>query len=364
MVTRQQRNGLLNSQLNSHRARLPINLLMKESSPNIPKFFRQLEDFIQSIPKHPLLQTESSNDSSTNRSLASPSILSNYLSHYSLDRNSIDHSAQYQIWQSDVDGYRIVEHRWQAKHPNGKHIILCHGYFDHTLLYGNVIRWALEQGYCIHGFDLPGHGLSSGEPASIESFDQYSRILAHIINREQYSCYLCLGQSTGCAIIINALLDECIIPEMNGKIESIVLLAPLARSIHWQILRWPYKLLRLVIPSIKRAFIDSSHDKKFNYFLHHNDPLQSNKLPLKWLGAMDEWIGKIKTLNPDEQLVCTIIQGTKDNTVDYHYNIQEIQRCLPQTRINYIEGAYHHLANESALYWLAVENALKRHVND
>jgi len=341
---------------------------MKKTSSDNPIFFLELDDFIQSIPKYPLVQTVSANRTSThgiyvNSPTAKPDLLENYLSHYSLEIESVDHAAHYEIWQSSIDGYRIVEHRWHAKQPNGKHIILCHGYFDHTLLYGKVIRWALSQGYCIHGFDLPGHGLSSGEPASIDSFDQYSRVLAHIINREQYSHTLCLGQSTGCAVIINALLDTSIIPEMSGTIEKIILLAPLVRSIHWQVLRWPYQLLHPFIPSIKRAFVDSSHDKEFNDFLHHNDPLQSTKLPLNWLGAMDEWIVKIKTLHPNDQLACVIIQGTKDNTVDYHHNTQQIQRCLPKTRIDLIDGAYHHLANESEPYWREIKNALNRHIN-
>lgn len=327
---------------------------MKLSLAKQPMFFRLIDDFIQTIPHYP----ETVNiAASSHRSL-----LDSYLSHYSLELPSISHCASYEIWQSRIDDYRIVEYRWHPQKPNGKHIILCHGYFDHAALYGKVIRWALEQGYCLHAFDLPGHGLSSGEPAAIDSFDQYSRVLNTIISRENYPHYLCLGQSTGCAVIINALLDNNIYQQNTNRPENIILFAPLVRSIRWECLRWPYLLLHLFIPHIKRAFIDSSHDKKFNRFLHRKDPLQPTRIPLKWLGAMDAWVKKIKTLTADPQLPCYIIQGTKDKTVDYKYNLPEIERCLPKMQVEFIEGAYHHLANESDFYWRPILRAMDHHL--
>jgi len=329
---------------------------MKESTLDQPTFFRQLDDFIRLIPQRvetPTATTIASQDTLLDNYLDS------YLHHYSISLNSLTDSAHHEIWQSEIGSHRIVEQRWLAKKPNGQHLILCHGYFDHTALYGKVIRWALAKGYCLHSFDLPGHGLSGGKRASINSFDEYSHVLSTIINREHYARYICIGQSTGCAVILNAILNDTVLSTLKRP-ERIILLAPLVRSIHWQVLRWPYFLLHSFFSSIKRAFAESSHDKKFNEFLYDKDPLQATKLPLNWLGAMDEWIDKIKKAKPDAALNCTIIQGTGDNTVDYKYNLPVIKHYLPKTNILYIDHAFHHLANESDEYWQQVKTQLNQ----
>ncbi|MED5413144.1 MAG: alpha/beta fold hydrolase, partial [Pseudomonadota bacterium] len=56
-------------------------------------------------------------------------------------------------------------------------VFIIHGYFDHTGLYGHLIKHCLQKGLTVISFDLPGHGLSSGDPASIDSFNQYSDAL-------------------------------------------------------------------------------------------------------------------------------------------------------------------------------------------
>ncbi len=310
-----------------------------------PAFFQQFNSFIQAIPTQ------------NTTTLAHP-LLDSYLKHYSLTTINKEYAKDYVIWQSYISGYRIVEQRWRAKEPNGQTIVLSHGYFDHTALYGKAIRWALSQGYDLHSFDLPGHGLSSGKRAGIDSFDQYSHILRTIIHRENYENYLCLGQSTGCSVILNALLDPSIDSAEIKLPNQLILLSPLVRSLHWRYLRWLYYLLQSLVSTIKRAMISSSHDQQFTYFLHHLDPLQTQKVPLNWLGAMDEWVEKKKTLEPHPQQKAIVIQGTEDNTVDYPYNIPEIKRCLPNMETHYLEGAFHQLVNESDEYWEQVTKLL------
>ena len=72
-----------------------------------------------------------------------------------------------------------------------------HGYLDHTGLFASLIRWALMQGFDVHSIDLPGHRLSGGTPAAINHFDEYSGILASVLQREQYTDYALMSLSTG-----------------------------------------------------------------------------------------------------------------------------------------------------------------------
>ncbi len=314
-----------------------------------PSFFKELDKFLLSLPDTP------------EKSTASESLLASYINHYSMDLVSEGIASHHAIWKTEINDFCIVQQRWQATKTNGKVLILAHGYFDHSALYGKLIRWGLEQGYSIHSFDLPGHGLSSGKPAAINHFNEYSEVLSTIIQKENYTEYSLIGQSTGCAVILNTLLNEQLRPRLGHMPEQITLLAPLVRTFYWHRLRWLYFLLKIVIKSIKRTFVKSSHDEAFNDFLKKNDPLQTRQIPLCWLGAMDNWIKAIKQFPSVETIPTTIIQGTDDSTVDWHYNHPQIERCLPQTKTHFIDNACHHLVNESNPYWNDLIRCLNQH---
>ncbi|MEB3734885.1 alpha/beta hydrolase [Halopseudomonas pachastrellae] len=47
----------------------------------------------------------------------------------------------------------------------------------HMGLYRHLIQWGAGAAYAVLAFDLPGHGLSSGERASIDCFLRYQKVL-------------------------------------------------------------------------------------------------------------------------------------------------------------------------------------------
>ena len=75
-----------------------------------------------------------------------------------------------------VDGYEVVSQVWGPEQVKAT-LFVFHGFYDHTGLYRHVIEWALEQGLAVIACDLPGHGLSSGERASIKDFAEYQDTL-------------------------------------------------------------------------------------------------------------------------------------------------------------------------------------------
>ncbi len=56
-------------------------------------------------------------------------------------------------------------------------VFLLHGYLEHSGIYQPIIREILDQGFSVLTYDLPGHGLSDGSPASIQNFDHYQHVL-------------------------------------------------------------------------------------------------------------------------------------------------------------------------------------------
>ncbi|MGS2717337.1 alpha/beta hydrolase [Eionea flava] len=351
--------------------------MMMTPTNNTPLFYQEKTAFLKSLPlyvsSHPAADTSSSLLDSSPR-------LVNYLHHYGLDEVTSTRSQYYAIWQSPISTaegtYAIVQQYWQAKTTSDASasagtVVIAHGYLDHCGLYGRLIEWSLQQGYDVLCFDLPGHGLSSGEAASIKHFDTYTDVLEQVLTshatlshatapNDNTHCrqslttpYIAIGQSTGCAVIANQLLRQ------RQIFEHAIFLAPLVRSFQWQWLRYLHKALSPIIHSIRRQCIASSHDNTFNDFLHNQDPLQTKRIPLTWLGAMDRWQLYCKQQKPtNNNATLAIIQGTQDTTVDWQHNIKTLHRIFPHARIHYAEGAKHHLVNESPDYWNRIAHLL------
>ena len=223
-----------------------------------------------------------------------------------------------------------------------KTLFIVHGYFDHTGLYGRLIEYGLERGYNVVMFDLPGHGLSSGERLVIEDFTDYVQVLKDCF--EACREYLpgpwhIAAQSTGCSIVMDYLLHT-----QEPLVERVVLLAPLVRPSRWWWVSFAYSVCKGRVEYVPRRFNKVAHDKTFLKLIQ-NDALQSHKVSVRWVGALHKWIEQFLEASPSsfEPLV---IQGDADTTVDWRYNLQQVQAKFPQARLCYLKDAHHHLVNE------------------
>ena len=100
------------------------------------------------------------------------------------------------------------------------------------------------------------------------------------------------------------------------------------------------------VASVPRTFSSNSSDREFLAFLQR-DPLQSRRISLRWVGALRRWLRDLqqRDLGVGPAL---IIQGDADATVDWRYNVGAIQTLFPGSQVEYLRGAGHQLANESA----------------
>ena len=82
--------------------------------------------------------------------------------------------------------YKLAVHYWHQ--PNASsNLVLLHGYFDHTGIFDKLIAWGLSRNCNVLIFDLPGHGLSSGEPAVIDDFADYSCAIRDVLAAVRFS---------------------------------------------------------------------------------------------------------------------------------------------------------------------------------
>jgi len=221
---------------------------------------------------------------------------------------------------------------------------VVHGFLDHTGLFTHLIRYGLEHNCNVVCFDLPGHGLSTGEPTVIDEFRQYSQAIADVLAAVEVPAlpWWTMAQSTGCA----ALMDFA--AQQSWPFTHTVLLAPLIRPAAWNRVRLSHLLLNRFIDTVKRTFVSNSSDAAFLAFLR-SDPLQSHKISVRWVGALRKWLAglKFEDLNVGPVLV---LQGDADGTVDWRYNMGQIRALFPGSQIEFLRGAGHQLANESREY--------------
>ena len=282
-----------------------------------------------------------------------------YKQHYGLNFSKLDmdlKSARSTIGTFSSGPYELVcQHFLPSLQPPRKTAFLLHGYFDHAGLYRHLIEHLLKRDIAVIIFDLPGHGLSSGTTASISSFHEYSSAFVECLTlakqQQVASPWIAIGQSTGSAIIMDALLEKRLEAEVakGFSLQDFILLGPLLRPRQWLRSVILFSLSRLFVASTPRKFSKNSHDAEFLEFLKSKDELQSRILPRDWVLAMMDYINRFEA-SPRHEQSLQIIQGRGDGTVEWEKNIPKILEKFPGSKVHWVDEAGHHLVNESVPY--------------
>lgn len=287
------------------------------------------------------------------RDAAAGGVLAAYAQYYGLApvASTTVAGSRHAMGVADIAGYRIALQSWQQPGARGT-VLMLHGYYDHVGLFRHVIGCVLAAGYDLVAFDLPGHGLSSGEPASIGEFSEYQAVLRAVIDGMGVAAlpqpWYAIAQSTGGALFMDYLLANRL-GRAQAPFAGAALLAPLVRPAHWPMNSALHSVLRLFVDSIERKFSTNSHDPEFLHFLREQDPLQWRRLSVRWVSALKRWIPRMKAFAPVD-FPLTVIQGDADGTVDWRYNLGVIGEKFPAVTIHRVPGGRHHLANESPEY--------------
>ena len=249
----------------------------------------------------------------------------------------------------------VCQHFLPSTQPPRKTAFLLHGYFDHAGLYRHLIEHLLNRDIAVIIFDLPGHGLSSGATASISSFHEYSAAFVECLTlakqQQVASPWIAIGQSTGSAIIMDALLEKRLETgaAKDFTLQDFILLGPLLRPRQWLRSKILFSLSRLFVAATPRKFSKNSHDAEFLEFLKSKDELQSRILPRDWVLAMMDYINRFEA-SPRHEQSLQIIQGRGDGTVEWEKNIPKILEKFPSSKVHWVDEAGHHLVNESVSY--------------
>ncbi len=271
---------------------------------------------------------------------AYPPPVSEYFEFYNLAVN--DPNTEHFFGTFDSNGYTLAAHVYIPANPQAT-VVLHHGYLNHSAQHANLIHVLLRHNYAVAAYDMPGHGLSTGKGAWIDSFNTYTAILAdftEIVKQNLPGPYHLIGISCGGAVTLDTLLTR------PDDFERFILCAPLVRSVSWNASRFGYTIASPFVKSVPRHQRKISNDPEWLHFNKYLDYLHASSVPFRWVKAMFNWDKKFSAAEPVYKSAL-LVQGDKDNIVDYKHNLSVIKQKIPNLQIEMIESGRHELFNES-----------------
>jgi len=279
--------------------------------------------------------------------------ISAYLKYYNLIFKDVNHF----MGTFNSGAYVVTAQVFIPPNPKAT-VFILHGYLDHAGIQRNIIEFCLDQGFAAAVYDLPGHGLSGGKSCSISDFSDYVSVFDDFIKTCRSHLprpYYVIGHSMGCAIVFDYLHSHS-----DRPFEKIIYGAPLVRSAYWTVSKAHHFFAKTFVESVPRLFIHNSSDPDFIDFLE-KDPLQCQRIPLKWVEALHRWNDRIQPYPKISQSVL-ILQGRADAVVDYEYNIPFLRKKNDQVIVRWFENAGHQLFNEKLTIRLEVLAAARKYL--
>ncbi len=246
----------------------------------------------------------------------------------------------------ETNGQKIVVQAFLPEKPVATALVI-HGYYDHVGLFVFLIEYLLSRDIAVVGCDLPGHGLSSGDRVTIDTFDTYVSVIKDMlrvtvdVDKVRFPAPLhVFGQSMGGSIAME--LIEQSRAAVSGET---VLIAPLIYPWNWKVNRWVYQLAKLFVNTRPRGRSNPTDRPEF-IKLREVDPLQAAILPVSWVTAMVRWASRFERYSARNDFKPLVVQGLADRVVDWPHSLEVIRRRY-QPRVLELEGATHHLVNEA-----------------
>ncbi len=273
---------------------------------------------------------------SPRRSTESPIGLG-YLRFYALEFAATEH----EMGLVRVGDFQVFVQKFTRHGPRHGTVFVLHGYLDHSGIQGPSILRLLDLGFDVVALDHPGHGLSTGDRASIPAFQVYVDSLAAALRRfpDVATPLTVMGHSMGGAVAMTYLLQH------PGVFDKAVLVAPLFRPKSWRLIRAVHVVGKRVIKGQRRLWRENTRDLEFRAFIREKDPLSPRFIPTEWVTAMFAWVKDFHALSPVTASVL-VVQGTDDGTVDWRGNLVMIRRKFPGVRIHIVHEGKHQLLNE------------------
>jgi len=225
-----------------------------------------------------------------------------------------------------------------------------HGVAEHSGRYAHVAQSLVDAGYTVVGFDLRGHGKSSGKRNYINSFQDYLNDLQEVLNRTKASYpdlpLFLFGHSMGGGIVTLFTIER------NPDVKGVLLSGPSVKvsddiSPFLQKISGVISAILPKLPVIKLESTDISKDPEV-VKAYDEDPLNYRGGILARTGS--ELLNATKTITARSHVIdlpILIMHGDSDKLADksgsemLYANVSSTDKTL-----KIYAGLYHEILNE------------------
>ncbi|MDC7223029.1 MAG: alpha/beta hydrolase [Spirochaetales bacterium] len=257
-----------------------------------------------------------------------------YLEYYGIPDDYLFKGGEFSVGQYTVWSWSLEPEKWERT------VVVLHGFLDHSLINRKLILSLLVKGYRVIAGDMPGHGRSSGIRGGINSFADYDIYFKTLLDYWQIdpSSSYAVGHSTGSSLLINYSRER------GTPFCGFILAAPLVKMNFHSLLDRGIDLAQDWIKVLPVQKTKSSSNKAFLRF-KRKDPLGVKRFSLDWIKAMVDWNREWADFTSSQPVL--IVQGKKDNVVEWRTNLPILENCFTDCRVIYHKKGRHHILNES-----------------
>ncbi len=240
---------------------------------------------------------------------------------------------------------------WPPEHSPLAHLIIIHGYAEHSGRYESLASKLSDAGLHIHACDLRGHGETTGKRGQIEDVAalvvDLRRFVARIRNEVGTKPLFILGHSMGGLITAHYLAGES--TGIRGAIFSSPLMA-IPNHVSPRLLRMS-RFLSIVAPGLPVDRIDSKGIAKDPEVVqaYNTDPLVYRG-PIRALtgAALAHAIQALPVLLPKITVPFLVFHGTADRIAPLSGTQFLIEHAGSiDKECFYVEGGFHELLNDT-----------------
>ncbi len=251
-------------------------------------------------------------------------------------------------WQN-AEGIQFYVRGWEPERRLKAVVTLVHGLGEHTGRYAHVGEALAGAGYALVGFDLRGHGRSTGPRGDVPDYERLLDDLADFLTqmRARYPKrpIFLYGHSLGGNLVLNFVLRR------QPKVEGVIATAPVL-EVGFKVPAMRVALARaltVILPGhteasgLETAAL-SRDTRVVDAYVH--DPLVHDRISVRLFGGMYESGLRLEEHAANFPVPLLLMQGSADRLVSFEATRTFAERAGKKVTWRAWEGWYHEIHNE------------------
>jgi alpha-beta hydrolase superfamily lysophospholipase len=251
-------------------------------------------------------------------------------------------------WKS-FDGLDMYARNWAPQGEPEAVILLVHGLGEHVGRYDHVAAALTEKGYAMYGFDLRGHGRSSGPRGHTPSYETLLDDIADFSRKveERYGRFPCFlyGHSLGGNLVANYVLRRK--PDLRGVIATAAWLKMAYQPAAYQVILG--RLMNGLYPGFTQPNNLNTNNLSRDQVVvrnYDNDPLVHERISARlFFGIYENGLWALEHA-AEFPLPMLMMHGGNDLIISAQASQEFAKKAGDKVTFKLWDGLYHEIHNE------------------